>query len=227
MYNKTVHQTDAFTKQKKQLQLLRGQLKFAHCGFERKNAMKAVWRCLRLVRRLSAMKQLTAMKKHWKQDLFTPIVFRVDGKLSYDRSEWLIGAASFGSARFGDPGNGVAHQLRRLDSAVAIASCDRLDGKRDPALEFWDTLQARAELKSGSAAGIDGNTPDVYLQLPFVGIAQIHRLFQQRSELKPMLDSSIHWKILQFVGLPKETCVRDLEGLRWICKSAVLQKLYL
>ena len=108
-----------------------------------------------------------------------------------------------------------------------MASCARLDGQLDPTLEFWDTIQGRAELRSGSAAGSDGNTPDVYLQLPFLAVAQVHRFFQSRSELVPMSDSSIHWKVLQFIGLPKEKFIKDFTGLRWICKSAVMQKWYL
>ena len=42
-----------------------------------------------------------------------------------------------------------------------------------------------------------------------------------------MAESSPSWKVLQFIGLPKETAVTEFKGLRWICKSAVLQNLYL
>ena len=118
-------------------------------------------------------------------------------------------------------------QLERLEQLYSHSQAQSLDGIRQPALEFWDTLQARAALKAGSAAGADGNTTDIYKELPFLAVSRIHRLFSERSTLPRDSPSSPFWKTSQFVGLPKTHAVTTFGDFRWICKSAVVQKWFL
>ena len=206
---------------------LRQRIRFEACPNARKELMRRLWKVLHAMGRLGAMKKLSSLKKHGAHMQFTPQAFKINGVMSYDRQQWLDGACDFGQERFGDGSNTTATQLKRLESLRVSADNDRLDGFPECHLEFFDTLQARSRLKPGTAAGIDDITPDVYLELPFVAIAHIHQLFERRTRFQRMAPSSAFWKILEFVGLPKSAHPTCFSQLRWICKSAVLQKWYL
>ena len=47
---------------------------------------------------------------------------------------------------------------------LAYARNHRLDGipGSHATFEFWDTLQARAKIKTGGAGGVDGNSADIF-----------------------------------------------------------------
>ena len=116
---------------------------------------------------------------------------------------WLKGAYDFGAKRFGDAINGPETQQERLATLESAIANDRLDGRRLEHIEFWDTLQARAKLKSGSALGADRITPDVYKQLPFMAVAHVHDMFNEYATASRIDCMSPFWKILEFIGLPK------------------------
>jgi len=147
-------------------------------------------------------------------------------KYSYDCDEWLQGALEFGWNRFTDPDNPVERQMLRLSQSRSSMNNGQLDGTCKAGVDFWDTLQARAVLRSGSAGGADGNTADIYIELHFLAMARMLACFDQLARFGDD-GSSPYWKILQFIGLPKSKTVNEFTDLRWICKSAVLHKLYL
>ena len=156
---------------------------------------------------------------------------KIGGKLTYDRQEWISGAAVFGTERFGDACNNLQAQAQRLDylrcSFDSVVTNRRLDGLKMPVLEFWDTLQARAKIRAESGGAGDGIPGDVYLELPFIAVARIHRMFSDRFEFKKSSVCSPFWNTLQFVGLPKAKMISDFNDFRWICKSPVLQQWFL
>ena len=197
------------------------------CPDERRKLAARFWKEFRLKQKQKLTCRLHALKKHWKGDTFTPTMFRIDGCTTYDRQAWLQGVLDFGRRRFGDPDNGAVHQSRTLESLSSVAKNERLDGRSPASLELWHTLQSRAEFKAGSAAGNDGNTPDIYLDLPFLSVARVHAYFLERSKLNLDSEELPYWKILQFIGLPKTSSTTEFRDLRWICKSFVLQKWYL
>ena len=104
--------------------------------------------------------------------------------------------------------------------------CKVMDGTGQQ-LELWDTLHARARLKTGTAAGMDGVTPDIYRELPLAAIFHVHDMFAQRARGLGDVPESVFWKILLFAGLPKAKFDGEFSSLRWICKSSVLQKWFL
>eukprot|EP00973_Karenia_brevis_P001096 150548-Karenia_brevis.AAC.1 len=80
--------------------------------------------------------------------------------------------------------------MQRLERLHAVMTANRLDGRRHEPVEFWDTLRARSELKSGSGAGIDGNTSDVFKQLPILSVLHIHKMFVERASFAKTSPSS-------------------------------------
>jgi len=84
-------------------------------------------------------------------------------------------------------------------------------------------------MKPFGGAGTDGNTPDIFRQLPFLAVCHVHELFWERAQFPLAVESSPYWKVVEFLGIPKTespTCM-EVRDLRWICKSAVTQKWYL
>ena len=55
----------------------------------------------------------------------------------------------------------------------------------------------------------------------------VFEMFKQYSCVRTHRLCSPFWKVLRFIGLPKDKAVEDFKGLRWICKSPVLQKWFL
>ena len=147
--------------------------------------------------------------------------------VKYRSDLWLKGALEFGSDRFGDADNTDTQQIQTLEGLRSVSLNERLDGRPLFSLEFWDTLQSRAELKPGTSAGIDGNTPDIYAELPFLAVARVHSYFQDRCKFDLGSAESPYWKVLEFLGLPKTNFVSEFSQLRWICMSPVLQKWFL
>ena len=109
--------------------------------------------------------------------------------------------------------------LRPSPPVVALAASD---GQL-----LWDFLQARARIQPNTACGPDGVPPEVYLDLPFITVLHVFELFKKRNALLDGEASSSFWKMLEFVGLPKSKEVSEFGDLRWICKSAILQKWYM
>ena len=58
-------------------------------------------------------------------------------------------------------------------------------------------------------------------------LVHIHRLFNRRALMLDGDCSSPFWKMLEFIGIPKSKDPRSFTDIRWICKSAVLQKWYI
>eukprot|EP00959_Pyramimonas_sp_CCMP1952_P034054 713921-Pyramimonas_sp.AAC.1 len=65
-------------------------------------------------------------------------------------------------------------QICRYRGGRRLPDLPKITGKEN-LLEFGDTLQARAEIKSGGAAGADGIPTDIYKILPFLGVARVHQ----------------------------------------------------
>ena len=82
----------------------------------------------------------------------------------------------------GDSRNTLEAQYRRLDEISLAAFNEQLDGRPLIPLELWDTLQARAELKAGLAAGADGNTSEVYRELALLAVVQVHAYFSRKGQ---------------------------------------------
>ena len=101
-----------------------------------------------------------------------------------------------------------------------------LDGERPNRVEFFDVLQARASIKSGTSAGRDKNPPEIWKTLSVAAVHQIWRLFQSRLSWSTDEDSP-HWRIIEFVGVPKEKFIQRFTQFRWIGVTATLQKWYM
>ena len=218
---------DEHAKLKRNLEEVRQMARFETSSERRTALMKSLWATVNKLKKQTALKKLTGLRKNWPNELYTPQVLNIDGKATHDGQEWLDGALRFGSTRFGDIDNPREIQVQRLEHLHAASEARRLDGLEPSQLEFWDTLQARAKMKPEGAAGADGITTDVYLQLPFLTLVYVHRLFKRRARFERSTPSSPFWKILQFIGLPKCKHASDFDSMRWICKSPLLQKWYL
>ena len=159
------------------LKQLRRCLRFETDPALRKEAATAMWREIHKLSKISQLKRLKALTRQSRDDLYMPTCLSVDGALTGDRSEWLRGAFEFGRQRFGDTDESVKEQKRMLAGIWSAVRNEQLDGRPLQKLEFWDVLQSRAALKPGSAPGADGVTPDIFLELPFLGVARVHSYF--------------------------------------------------
>lgn len=171
------------------------------------------------------MKQhINLLKKQFRSErTCTPTCLKINGRRTYDRESWLQGALDFGKSRFTDPSNDMSAQLDRLEKLYSANENNNLDVFPSSPLEFFDTLQSRAEMKIGTAGGGDGNTRDIYKDLPLLAVAHWHSLFDRRCKFGRDAPCPISW-IFNFIGLPKSKMVEEFYDLRWICKSLVLQK---
>ena len=151
---------------------------------------------------------------------------KIDGTLCANRQAWLQAAAEFGQERFGDTGNRDEQQEQKMNYLKEAADHQRLDGRRAGDVEFFDVLQARAEMKHRKAAGQDGIPNEMYKELPFVLVWDIAKLFCQRFfDLDEAGPST--WKILEFIGVPKGCNVQTFEEFRWLSKIDCFQKWYI
>eukprot|EP00959_Pyramimonas_sp_CCMP1952_P200210 4187457-Pyramimonas_sp.AAC.1 len=116
-------------------------------------------------------------------------------------------------------------QMARLMPLASQAQSDQIDGRGRayPELDIFDFLQARASLANGKGAGADGVPMETFKALPWKAALHIYDLFRRRLRFEPVGESPF-WRILQFLGIPKVHDVRTFKDLRWICKSATLQK---
>ena len=175
--------------------------------------------------RLRRRARLRGLAKNATTELYVPTCFEIGARVSADRREWLTALRTFGTQRFGSESNTNGAQLERVARFVKLAENERLDGTNQVKLDFHDFLQARAALKCGTGTGVDGLPPEVYKALPWKSLLHVYHLFKQRLRFEPAGESP-YWKVLQFLGIPKVAGARAFHDLRWICKSAVLQKWY-
>ena len=192
-------------KQRLQLHVrqLRRELQSEDFVERRRNLQRQIWACLRKLRKMRAEQRIDSMQKSTRADVWEPQFFEIHGHISYDRDRWLEAAVQFGENRFGDESNSPEVQAERLELLQAGAKADRLDGRIPGSLDFWDTLQARARMRPGKAAGVDGLPSDVFLQLRFLAVAHVHRMFQERYRFEPGTPESPFWRIMLYVGIPK------------------------
>ena len=88
-----------------------------------------------------------------KREGFVPTAFEFDGRLTSNRSEWLLAAYCFGQSRFGDQANISVQQLR-LAKLRSSHRAQMLDGERPTRVQFFDGLPSRYK-----SAGKDKNPP--------------------------------------------------------------------
>ena len=148
---------------------------------------------------------LTMTKLNIKQkgNIILPTRLRIGEADSTDREAWVEEAKRFGMARFQE-GEGdkkfrkeeTSNLRPRANGKGATSSTDystqdNVDpaGKRrrtedQPNILFWEALRARAEMKEGTAPGINGLTTSMYKYIPVTMIPDVVDLFQQRMEGK-------------------------------------------
>ena len=195
--------SDTGTKLKAFLRRLREQLRFERDVSPRKEIMHRWWAGMRALKKMRLLLSLSSLRKSNAVERYTPTVLIINGRKSFDRSEWVRAARDFGAERFSDVDNNLEHQSRRLASLNSHVQNERLDGTFRATLEFWDTVQARAKIKFGGAAGSDGNTSDIFKELPFLTLYHVHKIFSERMESVSQSMHSPYWRILCFIGLPK------------------------
>ena len=106
---------------------------------------------------------------------------------------------------------------------MQLARNDMLDGKIFR-LEPWDVVHARSMLGDGGP-GPDEVPPTVWRQIPYVLVLRIHEMFEEYTRLDSNTRSSEFWKLIRYIGIPKERKVTELfEQLRWIGLTSVLQR---
>ena len=207
---------DALASSRSKVRELRKTLRFSLDPEARRAVMSRIWILLRKLKKAAATKQIQALKKYSGAELTVPTSFKIEGNWSYNREEWLRRARMFGSQRFYDPGNCKDRQIQRLRELDQICLNLQLDGGQSPRLEFWDVIQARSQLKSGGAAGGDGNTTDVYRMLPFAIVAHVYQLLSAYSNVTLAIPESPFWKILKFIGFSKDKAASGFGDLRWM-----------
>ena len=74
---------------------------------------------------ISATKSRTAL----------PMVLRVNGSPTCDRSEWLTEAERFGRQRFGNPFNALVPQIERIEELASLSQGFLLDGRIPPRMD--------------------------------------------------------------------------------------------
>ena len=154
-------------------------------------------------------------------------VFTEAGEI-LDRSRIRDEAMKFGSTRFTDEENAYATQNERLQRLYSEGKNQVLDGIRHAPMSLHTVLQARAALSTGTAGGVDGTTPEVYRELPFIVCLLYWSSFQFRSDAFEH-ECPAAWKLMEYVGIPKPDSKGPFtfdKSLRWIAKVAVSQKWY-
>ena len=84
----------------------------------------------------------------------------------------------------------------RCKTSISHYNCCKIRGfrvSRKGIENERDALQPRADLKSGGAAGVEENTPDIYLELPLLAVARVHERFDARSHFYPMASGSPYY----------------------------------
>ena len=190
-------------------------------------ATRRRWSGMRALKELKLIHAIARMSKCRSGERFAPLVFVINGVPSYDRLEWLLGARDFGTRRFADCDNDADQQHVRMQDLLTCASRDYLSGAGSGGLEFWDVVQARSKIRKGGVAGADGNSSDIFRELPFMTLFQVYEMFCKRSSWNAGSGDSPLWQVLQCIGLLKHSKVSSFEDLRWICKSPVLQRWYM
>ena len=185
--------------------------------------IKKIKRANARLRNTRALKALSHNRMAHRQGL---TCLEINGSLCANRQAWLQAAADFGNQRFGDENNKGEAQEEKLKYLKEAADHQRLDGRPAGQLEFFDVLQARAEMKSGKSAGRDGIPNEIYKELPFLLVWEIAKLFRQRfADLDEASPST--WKILEFIGIPKGCNVQTFDEFRWLSKINCFQKWYI
>jgi len=154
-------------------------------------------------------------------------MFSCQGELVSDRNRLKHELYIVWEGRFYDKDKSVIMQQHRLARLFSAANAARLDGRRLQTISLFDTLQARAEMKSNTSGGIDLMPTEVYKSLPFVVCILYWLSFRTRQQTADDAEP-LGWKILDYVGIPKPDAVNanTFDKLRWIAQSCVSQKWY-
>ena len=155
-----------------------------------------------------------------------PMLLTVDGQATSDRQIWMDGAVRFGRERFGDETNTFEVQRDRLVRLGGAGQGYRLDGIQPPSISPFAVVNARAHMKSATAAGSEGTPPEVYKELPYAVLINFWKHFEDRLQNNESADPE-SWKVIEFIGLPKDQRRTEFESFRWIGKLDCCFKWYM
>ena len=117
---------------RKRLRACRLQARLEDDDLRRHMLTKAMWACIKQIKRSNSLQRLGKLQKTWQQEQRTLTRLRINGEYSYDREEWVQGALEFGRRRFGDAGNPLDRQHQRLDEMSRVVQNETLDGVARP-----------------------------------------------------------------------------------------------
>lgn len=177
-------------------------------------------------RKQRTVARLSSLSHRPTRPQYVPTQLRLEGVLTTDREEWLKQALRFGQERFSDSGNDNRIQADRLSQTISQHRSRRIDGLESNQVHFWDVLQGRAQMKPNTSSGKDSVTVEIWQKLPTTVFLHIWKLFRLRASFESD-EGSPFWRMMQFVGIPKERSVTNFEGFGWIAEASTLQKWYL
>ena len=155
-----------------------------------------------------------------------PSTLKVRDEMLGDRLQWNNGLQEFVTDRYYDAEIADDTIKEKVGNIMLVTHLKRKDGQYIEGIRYGDVVFSRAAMSTGTAGGKDGLVGEIWKTIPYAMMLIIWFYFRLRAEYG-YGEVSEAWRTLCLMGLPKTRTPLNFGDFRYICKSPVLQKLYL